>query len=816
MIEFTCPGCLSQAVANAAFSGMRARCIVCGAFIRIPARSGETAALSGPSPGAAPPAGDFGGPRPPRSLRPRSDGELVVLSERDDASDPDDLGFTADEHEPDAPDSSVSLEELEPDPDAFALEPSEPEQAGGDESGAAEGELDGKLAWDEPEEEEEPPPVEDDRARAAEEEAARKKAKKKRLFMIVGGSVAAALAIVLVVVLSGDKKPTLPAPPGGPTETAKPLPKEPPPKPKEEPPKAKEAAPAPAAPEVRQYTVQQLLAERGANPTSFDKQFDKQPFVLRGFLARTKDGVGYLADGPTDPGIPCVPLLGVGFAPAPEFGPLRTGQGVAVGGVYAPGPRLVGCRVVESGLGADPQYRDKDVEVAGVIASIDGGTGAPGGPGALPSVTLDTFLTDCPVAVKFVFRKSEREKLQLRAPGQPVAIRGRCAGRLFRTVLFDDCLLLEGGDPEIPGVLRVSSAKLVADYEGDMLKAPRPDPLTNPPTQIGADALAGAFGANERAATAKFGNTFVCVTGRVVQRTPGSGQLVMEAGTTHKYQVLLRFIPLKYAQVPELNVPIKVVGVCAGVTAGPQPYVVLENCQYTDPEKPDPMKRITPGYFPFERDREYVFDVLSPGPAAAKEHPIRQVRVKCVEPDLIQTLALRQGTFPKTTFMGEEAAQPKWTKDFTTLPKNVPETSQVRITDAGVETRLRPPPPAVAPPIWEPVLKFGARKDETWSGLTSDGRLVVCKVVSFARDAVGRPTLEVLRVVKNPRDPRWEETLITYKHGVGEVRRVTVQFGGAGTGTVIRETRLVESEPASPKGPKKEPEPTKPDPKDDK
>src|SRR5215471_1470923 len=59
MIEFTCPGCLSRCVANEAFADMRARCVVCGAFIRIPAESGAVAFPLGPIPA---------GPLPTRAL----------------------------------------------------------------------------------------------------------------------------------------------------------------------------------------------------------------------------------------------------------------------------------------------------------------------------------------------------------------------------------------------------------------------------------------------------------------------------------------------------------------------------------------------------------------------------------------------------------------------------------------------------------------------------------------------------------------------------------------------------------------------------
>ena len=117
----------------------------------------------------------------------------------------------------------------------------------------------------------------------------------------------------------------------------------------------------------------------------------------------------------------------------------------------------------------------------------------------------------------------------------------------------------------------------------------------------------------------------------------------------------------------------------------------------------------------------------------------------------------------------------------------------------------------------------GPCKDETWSGLTPDGRVARYKVVGFSRDAVGRSTVEILRELRNaptdskdPKDPkgprdarRWEETTITYTHKVGEVRRVVVTRASTGSALVTLESRLVESESTGLPELKKTPDPKK-------
>jgi hypothetical protein len=289
------------------------------------------------------------------------------------------------------------------------------------------------------------------------------------------------------------------------------------------------------------------------------------------------------------------------------------------------------------------------------------------------------------------------------------------------------------------------------------------------------------------------------VTGTVILRLPGARQLVMETGTAHKYKVLLTFTPMQYARVPEAKV-LEVIGVCAGPTTRKDgSYVTLENCEPHDAKKLDYRVRITPEYFPLDPERIGVYDLLSPQGATAKEHPLARYSIRFVEPDLIKSTVIRLGTYPKATLF-EEPAQPKWKKDLTNpSPKQkvIPEINQVRHSEAGLEARPKPPPPALPGPWWEPVLKFGAKKGDTWSSTMPDGRVSEYKVMDFSTDAVGRPTVEILRVQRNPKDTKEttrEETTIVYTYRVGEVRRQTVMRASTGHGVVIFEARLVESE----------------------
>ena len=102
--------------------------------------------------------------------------------------------------------------------------------------------------------------------------------------------------------------------------------------------------------------------------------------------------------------------------------------------------------------------------------------------------------------------------------------------------------------------------------------------------------------------------------------------------------------------------------------------------------------------------------MLTPLVTVGKDYQIKRVKVRYLEPDLLQTTAIKQGTFSKPTLFGDEPAQPKWTKDFALLPakqRPASETAQIRLSELGPRTPAASPRPRRLPgPLWEPVLKF--------------------------------------------------------------------------------------------------------------
>jgi hypothetical protein len=121
------------------------------------------------------------------------------------------------------------------------------------------------------------------------------------------------------------------------------------------------------------------------------------------------------------------------------------------------------------------------------------------------------------------------------------------------------------------------------------------------------------------------------------------------------------------------------------------------------------------------------------------------------------------------------------------------------LRDDVIEIRDVPPPPAQPSDWWDPVLRLGAKKGESWTSEMPDGRSVTYTVVEFRQDERRNQLVEIRRVVKNPKEPAaWEESLVTYALGIGEIRRQAVKRNVAGGSMTMLESRLVSAAVAPP------------------
>ncbi len=806
MIEFTCPGCLSSHVANEAFAGLRARCVVCGAHLRIPGESGRVAEpLAAPAPvrmpGARPAApkparrGAGSAPSAPRA-RP-----TAKLEPEDDDLEVDDLLLTDEESE---------LEE-HAHTEVRARE-SEAKAARRARAAALSAEADAlDDAFEDADEPEEDEPKQDKprtlRKTSKEPETPAEAAARKKKLIRIGGGAAAVLGVALIGYFAFGREKPKPAPTPPPPQQAK---VDPPPPPKKEekkpeppPPKAVEIAPSPRPGGIPiPFTTARLLAERAENVTAFEKAHHGKLLLVQGSLRRSERGTLLLAENPqTEFGVSCA-MLHADFKARtnpdePSSDPfLQPGQGIAIRGVYAGALRLTECTIARTQCAGDEDYKDKVIELTGTVSRV---SADPDDNERFPNLTMEPTTTDSPVSVRFLFHLTEREQLGKLKPGQQVTVRGRCEGRSYRMVRFHDCQLIGPNDAVPPLVLRVPLEQFFTTYEADLLANERADP-NETPIPITAEQLAATYGQNSEVANASYRYHAVQVTGRVLERRLGTRTIVLETGTTHRYQILAAFSPAQFRAVKD-EVVTTVRGTCVGIRG---PYVRLENAERVDPTIAEPgVLRVTADFLPLRSGRELTYHQLSPTAPPftpkGKENPnLAQLSVRFAEPDLVRVTTLRTGVFSGATLFGESPVQPKWMKE-APKPPIPPQLFQHRIQDNVIELRPIPDAPKQPGPWWDPVLKLGVKKGDSWSTEMPNGHTLTYSVVAFGKDDAGRQTVELLRVEKdskspdNPKQPTfWEEWKIVHAQGVGEVKRVVTTRASTGQAIATLELKLIE------------------------
>jgi hypothetical protein len=787
MIEFVCPGCLSSHAANEAFAGLRARCVVCGAFLRIPAEGGGVAEVA----------------EPPRATAARrSAARSASMASRTLPPASDDLEHPAD------PDDQEELYDDE-DRDADLDEPVHPSAPARRRPTATEEAEASTWDFDDDERADDTDTETDNRpSRHKAEEPAEPPAEaqaRKRKMRITAGALGGVLllGVVCYFAFTGDEKK--PLPPVSELPRQEPKRDEPkvaePPKKKEQPkppppPVAVAPPPRPAGPGIP-FTAARLRAERADAPPEFDIAYGGKRLLIRGTVRQADAGQVALADSPDEIGaiIHCS-LLNPTKSDGAKSPPLQPGRPVTIRGTYTANLRLAECEVVSTAAPGDDEFAGRVVELTGIVRSTTATSLEGRESERFPVLVLEPPTTDCPLSIRCLFRQTESEKLTRYKPGQVVTVRGECEGREFRVVRLHNCTIPSADDPIPPTLVRVAADRLFAAFEPDLLPAPRPDPAVAP-VAVAAEELAAAFDSNPRQANADYRYRSIQVTGRVIERHLQTRMIVFETGTNQRLRIQAVFTSARFAIVKEKDEAVMTVrGVCVGVRGS---AVRIENCDRLETAAVEPdVPRTTADYLPFNPRGELTYDVLTP--ARPKDNPILRLSVRFAEPDLVRATPVKTGTFPGATLFGDRAGQPRWTKDIG-KQKAAPQVTQYRASSSLVELRDVPAPPAQPSSSWDPALKLGMKKGETWSGETPDGRTVTYTVVDFSTDAQKRQLVQILRVTKNPKDlTSWEETTHVYARGVGEVRRVVTRHFSNGKAVALLEVRLVDPA-ADPKEP---------------
>ncbi|MFO0803810.1 MAG: hypothetical protein U0791_11915 [Gemmataceae bacterium] len=738
MITFECPGCTKPLEANRAFAGFDTRCLRCGTVIRIPTKTGgkvDTLAKAAL-------------PKPKAVVASSRVPELPVIPEQTFVVDlgPDLTPPPVDTKKPTAP----------------------------------------KRRSLKPESVSEPTPLAPPSASTT-SDTEKTLAKRKKL---IGGSIG---GLVLVIALAayglsgGNEKPQTKKPESTPSSApprqveTEPAPPDPPKKTPSPPALNFPVAPAPRAirPAVEyELTASALLQEYVEGPPACDQKYDGKDLLVRGIYHQFSLGKVTVISGDPKAYSLVFTLASPPDARAGDLFPdpgLTPGQPVVLRGTYQSGCRFSDATIELTDSPAERAYTGKPVWLEGAfVRSVNGPTGSV----PFPTVVLEPHATDSKVSVTCFFKSSDSEEILKLKPGQKVDVRGRCAGRSYLAVRLDNCSLVDPANPPGAEVTKVATTAFFTEFETDLLPAPRvmPRDPTIEPLPVTAEGLGHAFQVDPRSANIAYRNKVVQLSGYVKERHAATRMLVFQCGTDTSYSIAAMFSPNAFDNLPDEKTMV-IRGVCSGTAGG---YVRIESAEYAEIADGAAALRTDLDFLPYRLGKEYIVDQVSP--SRGKESAIRRTVIGFSGDDKIHVVLQKTGTIPGHSLFRDPLPEPKWA-NYT--PKTQPLLRHYRIREGTVEIGQGD--------FWEPVLKAGLKRGQSWSAKFPDGRIATYTVTGFAKQpGTELDILDIRRTLRSPTDPtRWEETASTYVRGIGEVRRITSNRTDRGESMVISELKLV-------------------------
>ena len=262
--------------------------------------------------------------------------------------------------------------------------------------------------------------------------------------------------------------------------------------------------------------------------------------------------------------------------------------------------------------------------------------------------------------------------------------------------------------------------------------------------------------------------------------------LVLQCGTDTTYSVAAIFSPAAFDALPEEKTMV-LRGVCSGLFGG---YIRIDSAEYAETGAGAAALRTDVEFLPYRLGKEYIVEQLTP--SRGKESPIKRMAIRFTGNDQIQVVVLKSGTFAGTSLFRDPRPEPKWAA---ATPKFPLLSRQFRQRDGVVE--IGQPFTAAEKKelseFWEPVLKSGLKRGQSWSARFPNGRHATYTVMGFSKQpGTDVDQLDIRRTLRDPMDPtRWEESTSTYVRGVGEIRRIVSNRNDRNESVVLSETRLV-------------------------
>ena len=478
----------------------------------------------------------------------------------------------------------------------------------------------------------------------------------------------------------------------------------------------------------------------------------------------------------------------------------RAGRPVTVRGWGGAGGFLSRAEVVSLLAPADPAYLGKKVTVTG-LTSYD-----PAIPGMkftpLESTTLIvTVECRCNTAAAAA---AER----LLGVARVAAVTGTCTGRTGKVVTLENATVGDGGE------VAITSEKLIADYEVDLLPVAAIEP-SKPVVKVTAAELALAYKTGAKTAESKYSDCVMELTGYVLRRDAATNTLQFETSTdTAGVRVEAVLTKAEYAALPADETTLTVRGEFRGTLFTQSPsHLRLENAYYFDPDAADTkVKKLTADFLPVAAGRRWevvraVFPELPPSkptdpkkpapPPKPATAPVQRIHYLTLPDGRVVGVQVQAGTLAADTLAGD--AEPKWAgKPLKPAAGTPVEQFWVRAGERVIE--VGSPKPDAKPGVdgkpdllWQPLLRVNAKQGREWEGEPAEGKAVRSRVAEFFTDAAGRECVKVVSTFTDAKQPDAKlETTSVYARGVGEVWRAVRAFDKTHpAGRVVQEQKLV-------------------------
>jgi hypothetical protein len=599
------------------------------------------------------------------------------------------------------------------------------------------------------------------------------------------------------VTVAGLSPPqTLPSPPASPEEKEKP-PKDrtkseddskpSPPSASPPPPSPPEAA-KPRGPTVK-ISAARLAAELATDGDQARKKYENRLLQVSGLFDRWADPKSarglFAVEGPVISFV--LPKLLLARQAREE---IQKNRPVTVKGRFSGDGSLQEAEILPVSPPADDLYLGREMEISGHVVAV-----VPiSEKSEYPTLLLERD-TDSRVGIDCLFPKSEEAELKKLMLGSFVTISTTCSGRAWRGkddfyVRFDNCRLVYTTAPASSHILRFPVTQVLRDYEED-LRTALPATADFDPNRrtVTAEQLAKEFNQDCKSFDKTYRNKIIIVSGRLYRK--GDRNVTLDTGQTNSpLKIQCFFTKQAFRQLNDSqNLTIR--GMCSGMSNGQN--LRLDNCESFDSAAKGDQPRLTADFLPCKPGPALVYE-LATLPVESKGPPLAFRKVfTWIEGGIMERTTTHVGRLPK----GSNLTDPDTFKDWMTA-KTTKKYSQAEpachcriyggFVELGQEFIAADGQKSIA---WEPVLKLGTKKGESWEW-TRQATKHQCKLVEF-QEQKNRASAIVKEAIANLKRPDvYVEVRHVYVKDVGEVEREEAVRLPSGQMKIVSRMRLVE------------------------